>query len=399
MDAKSEAFVLERLKSRIADFTVLVIAHRLATVRHCQQIVLMQNGVVVDQGSHNDLVEKEGPYKQLVNAQTIDATSDATSEKPVVLPSTFGRKEESPVSASTDESDELDDLGSSDDEKGAGSSGVASSLFRVLILSKSSSHLIALGLFAAAVSGGTLLGEAIIFGHLIDILNDSARAASQANFFCLMFFVVALAALLAHCTSGYSFGIVSERLISDIQHSAMRTILVQDMDWFSSTEHSPHHLVSSMSSNAGKLSGLSGPILGTVISATVSVVGGIILAHVVAWKMAIVLLACVPVMLLSGFLRLKVLAKSEDRQQNAYRDATALASEACSNIRTVASLGIESELLHRYEAELDVPYKQNMKYMFFANILLAFSLSITYFIYALAYWWLVRFCSTVFFVS
>ena len=120
-----------------------------------------------------------------------------------------------------------------------------------------------------------------------------------------------------------------------------------------------------------------------------STIGGIILAHVVAWRIAIVLLAAVPIMLLAGFFRLRVLAQTEQRQRHAYNAAAALASEACTGIRTVASLGIEGEVFARYKAALKEPFNQGIKFTVFGNVLLAFSLAVTYFVYALAYWWYV----------
>lgn len=388
MDAKSEALVLSRLQHRTSKCSVLIIAHRLVTVRHCQQILLLESGKVIDEGSHEFLIQREGPYQTLATAQALSNVDESlqiakSDEKASTSAKPLDSQESSPEAGRSSPDQESAPTEVSDN----GPVGLREALIRVLLMSRSNSPLIAIGILAATVSGGTLIGEAVIFGHLVELLNDPAMVSSRASFFCLMFFVVALAAFVAYSTSGFSFGIVSERLISNVQQRAIRTFLAQDIDWFSSTKHSPHHLISSMSADSGKLSGLSGPILGTVVSATVSVIGGIVVAHIVAWKIAIVLLACVPLMLLSGFLRLRILAKTEDRQQHAYRDATATASEACSNIRTIASLGTESEVLKRYKQDLDAPYKQGIKHTVFGNILLAFSLSITYFVYALAYWW------------
>lgn len=234
------------------------------------------------------------------------------------------------------------------------------------------------------------MGEALVFGNLVHILNDRSGAAdlaSQANFFCLMFFVLSLIALAAYSISGSSFGVVSENMILRVQSMSLRTILAQDVAWFSQPNRSPSMLTSKMNTDAGHLSSLSGVILGTLFSVTTSVFGGIILAHIVAWKIAVVLLSAVPVMLVAGFFRLHVLSKAEQRHQTAYNEAAALASEACRAIRTVAALGRERDVLRLYKEAIRGPYKQGLKFTISGNILLAFSLSITYFVYALAYWW------------
>jgi ABC-type bacteriocin/lantibiotic exporter with double-glycine peptidase domain len=145
--------------------------------------------------------------------------------------------------------------------------------------------------------------------------------------------------------------------------------------------------MSRLNSDSGSISGLSGVILGTIFSIVTSVLGGIILAHIVAWKIAIVLLAAVPVMLLAGFLRLRILAISEEHQQTAYNDAAALASEATSSMQIVAVFGLESHFLETYREAIRGPYEEHLRFSVLGNILLAFSLSVTYFVYSLAYWW------------
>lgn len=74
---------------------------------------------------------------------------------------------------------------------------------------------------------------------------------------------------------------------------------MQDIAWFSKPGHSHHNLMSKLSMDSGHISGLSGVILGTFFSISTSVIGGIILAHIVAWKIAIVLLSAVPIVSIS----------------------------------------------------------------------------------------------------
>ena len=53
----------------MADRTVLVIAHRLTTVENADTIVVMKDGQIVDIGSHNDLLKKDGVYTRLYKKQ------------------------------------------------------------------------------------------------------------------------------------------------------------------------------------------------------------------------------------------------------------------------------------------------------------------------------------------
>jgi ABC-type multidrug transport system fused ATPase/permease subunit len=145
--------------------------------------------------------------------------------------------------------------------------------------------------------------------------------------------------------------------------------------------------MSKLNMDSGSISGLSGVILGTIFSIVTSVVGGAILAHIVAWKIAIVLLAAVPIMVFAGYVRLRILALAEEKHQNAYNDAASLASEATSSMQIVAAFGLEGHFLDSYRNAISGPYEEHLRFALFGNVLLAFSLSVSYYVYSLAYWW------------
>ena len=199
--------------------------------------------------------------------------------------------------------------------------------------------------------------------------------------------VLACIALVSYVGSGSAFGVASNRLISRIQGALLQHVLHLDIEWFSKPGRSAHELSSTFAKDTSDLACLSGVALGTILTVITSVFGGIILSHAIAWKIAVVLLVAVPVMIASGYMRLRMLAKSETRHRTKYKEATALAIEACRNRRTVAVLGIEDLILRQYQESLFKPQKNGLVFTMLCNTLLAFPLAITYFVYALAYWW------------
>jgi ATP-binding cassette subfamily B protein len=70
LDAISEQAVHRALKELMQNRTTLVIAHRLATVRDADQIVVMSGGQLLEQGTHDELVENRSAYAQLLQYQT-----------------------------------------------------------------------------------------------------------------------------------------------------------------------------------------------------------------------------------------------------------------------------------------------------------------------------------------
>ena len=70
LDAFGEMVVMENLKEKVFyDKTVVIIAHRLSTVRDADHIIVLENGEVAEQGQHDDLTFRRGAYFQLVRNQ------------------------------------------------------------------------------------------------------------------------------------------------------------------------------------------------------------------------------------------------------------------------------------------------------------------------------------------
>ena len=68
LDPHTEALIQEATASLLRDRTALIIAHRLGTVRRADQILVMDGGRVVQQGTHDRLVEQDGLYRRLIGA-------------------------------------------------------------------------------------------------------------------------------------------------------------------------------------------------------------------------------------------------------------------------------------------------------------------------------------------
>jgi subfamily B ATP-binding cassette protein MsbA len=75
LDSESEALVQSALQNLMAGRTVLVIAHRLSTVRRADRIVVLENGKIADVGSHEQLMQKLGTYRRLYDLQFINLHS------------------------------------------------------------------------------------------------------------------------------------------------------------------------------------------------------------------------------------------------------------------------------------------------------------------------------------
>jgi len=70
LDTINEQKIVSALQNVFKGRTVVVIAHRLSTIQNADQIVVMQNGSIVEIGTHEALVKKKGRYYQLVKSQS-----------------------------------------------------------------------------------------------------------------------------------------------------------------------------------------------------------------------------------------------------------------------------------------------------------------------------------------
>jgi len=72
LDTESEKVVQNALKNLMKNRTSIVIAHRLSTIQEADQIIVLENGKIEEQGTHNELIRADGLYRKLIDMQTFN---------------------------------------------------------------------------------------------------------------------------------------------------------------------------------------------------------------------------------------------------------------------------------------------------------------------------------------
>lgn len=90
LDTESERLIQSSLHALMAGRTSFVIAHRLSTIRHANRIVVLERGQIVEQGRHEELLERSGRYRQMVEVQTAPPPPPPLRPKPGVAAAPAG---------------------------------------------------------------------------------------------------------------------------------------------------------------------------------------------------------------------------------------------------------------------------------------------------------------------
>ena len=413
LDSRTEQRIQKAISRIASGRTMITIAHRLSTITNADNIIVLHRGHIVEQGDHASLMAKDGAYAELVRLQTLASSPEQDAEASSVDTGRQSDQDPSPITENTSDdagwaavdsqekanivtvatstTPDLETADNKDEEPPAPppktlwalARGYAPTLRPHLLV-------ISLALLGASLVGGAFSGEAVIFGNTVGSLNPCkgpSAIRSDGNFYGLLFFVLAIIEFFANVVSWSGFGWVSERIVCTVRVLSFRSLFEQDLQWHQSEGRSPALLLSYITRDGSALAGLSGSVLGTLFSITVNLIAAIILTHIIAWKIALVCLALVPLLLGAGMMELRVLGRFEDRHENAYTKSVDIGVEAVTSITTIAALSLETDTLTTYRRSLRGPRKETRAVTMQASLWQAMTYFLGNLVNALAYWW------------
>ncbi|KKY18115.1 putative abc multidrug transporter mdr1 [Phaeomoniella chlamydospora] len=409
LDTKSEGVVQAALDAAAQGRTTIVIAHRLSTIKHAHNIVVMQQGRIVEQGTHNDLLDKQAAYFNLVQAQRIggDQTeAEDGTETPEAMEEKLERSQSKTSDGlpSEDPEDEKLRLGRTNTSKSvssmvlskkqSGAKNQYSLLYLIGFIAKFNQKemfLMIVGLIFSALSGGGHPTQGILFSKTIVSMSKPAsqysELRSEVNFWCLMYLMLGLVQLLTLAISHGIFSVCSERLIRRARDRAFRTLMRQDVSFFDKDENSTGALTSFLSTETTSLANISASTLGTILSSLTTLLACCIISLAIGWKLALVCISTLPVLLGCGFIRFWIIARFENTQKKNYEGSAAYACENTNAIRTVASLTRELDVWDNYHGLLVVQGRNSLISFAKSSHLYAASQSLILLCSALGFWY------------
>ncbi|KAF5338964.1 hypothetical protein D9611_008824 [Ephemerocybe angulata] len=404
LDTQSEGIVQDALDKAAAGRTTITIAHRLSTVKDADVIYVMGDGLVLEHGTHDELLAKNGAYARLVETQKLRAAQGITGvdndgrdgvwdekvdmdiEKRTLEEIPLGRqKSRHSLASEIIEQKRL--------EKGEGDTkddyGLLYLFKRMGLLVRDQWRHYFFGSIFASMSGFVYPAFGVVFAEGITGFTklDRAERTHYGNRNALWLFIIAIIASVALVLQTYLFAAVAATLTARLRSLGFKAILRQDIEYFDEDENSTGALTSKLSDNPQKVHGLAGITLGAIVQSIATVVAGSILGLVFIWKLGLVGIACTPVVLSTGYIRLRVVVLKDQANKKAHEESAQLACEAAGSIRTVASLTREADCLRLYSESLDIPLKKSNRSFIWSNALYSLSQSFIFFVISLTFWY------------
>jgi len=382
LDPESESVVQEALNKISVGRTTLVIAHKLSTVRNADNIAVISDGVIIEQGNHGTLLNLKGLYETLVAAQELGN------------PGAIGGQQHSTPAITPHETFAEESDGTTAEEGIQSQHGTMGySLVRcvwIMVYEQRSLYLCFFFAFAACITAGaTFPGQAILYSRVLTVFTlPPDEGQRRVNYDSLIFFVIALGNLIAYGTIGITCNIIGQQLTHSYRSEMLANILKQDIEFFDRPENAPGALTAKITSLPSSLQDLLSVDLLAMTIVVVNVISSSVVALVYGWKLGLVMvLGGFPILLAAGYTRIRVEMSLDSRNSERFVESASLASECVLAIKTVSSLTLESQILEKYSDLLGGIVKRSIRSLLWNLWLYALSQSMEFLIMPLGFWY------------
>lgn len=412
LDHESEALVQAALEKAGKGRTTITIAHRLSTIKHADKILAIIDGEVAESGTHDELLQQEGLYYQLVQIQTqIDKQGQLDVSDVVIVAedeneisaqdkllgaslrrvrSKGSRRETNLVvrhsqrdrkmssHSATEAHEEQESIPES--EEGSVQAGVVD----IIRYSAPEWPLLLVGCLAAVVAGLIQPGFSFILSELIRTFSVVDRGEQRNRTNILGYIVLGIAVLVAVSRVLIEYCICKSGayLTSRLRKLTFESIINQDMEYFDSPNNQVGSIASKLAGDASLVQGATGSKIGQLLEGFSTITCALVIAFVFGWKLALVVVSFLPLMIAAGLMQGKVMAGAALKEKSQLQRASKMCSESVDNIRTVASLGRERFFVDKFDECIELNKRSNRKKSLLFGFAYSIANSVMYFAYA-----------------
>ncbi|WVZ69166.1 hypothetical protein U9M48_017999 [Paspalum notatum var. saurae] len=409
LDVESERIVQEALNRIMVDRTTLVVAHRLSTVRNADCISVVQQGKIVEQGSHDELIlNPEGAYSQLIRLQESQEEEEQKLDRRMSDPRSKSRslslkRSISRGSAGNSSRHSLtlpfgmpgsvellessDANGENNKEQAHDSEAKKAPMGRLASLNKPETPILLLGSLAAGVHGVLFPMFGLTISNAIKTFYEPAhQLRKDSSFWGLMCLVLGIVSILSIPVEYFLFGVAGGKLIERVRALSFQSIVHQEVAWFDDPKNSSGALGAKLSVDALNVRRLVGDNLALAVQVTATLLAGFVIAFVADWKLTLIILCAMPLSGAQGYAQVKFLKGFSQDAKLLYEDASQVATDAVSSIRTVASFCAEKRVMTIYNHKCEASKNQGVRTGMVGGLGFGFSFMMMYLTYALCFY-------------
>ncbi|KAL1914585.1 uncharacterized protein VTP21DRAFT_8116 [Calcarisporiella thermophila] len=367
LDTASEKLVQEALKSASKNRTTLIIAHRLSTVREADWIIVIENGKIVEQGTHAQLMTKGGIYMAYVRKQQLKDDEDTKDENYIDSPFKMASKIDQENKPSI--INNLKDNNKLTKTVGVDIYSEKRPIYRTLRMMSPEWILIGLATLGGFIIGAVYPIHGLFIGRIVDVFGLPADQVEGATrFWSLLYVALAIISFIASLLRDGVTLFCGERFVRRLRAQTFRNLLRQEIAFFDHPEHTTSVLTYRLAKDATEISELPKLVIVDGGSAISALFFGLLIAFKYGWKLTLALLPVMPLIIGSLLFRLKSLNGFSGKVEKEYRLAGRVAGEAIREIRTIASLAAEDVFEKKYAEYCQVPHSFAMKKAFITSI-------------------------------
>ncbi|KAK4873211.1 hypothetical protein RN001_015240 [Aquatica leii] len=379
LDASSEAIVQAAFEVTKLKCTTIIIAHRLSTIKQADRILVLSEGQIQEEGTHEELLQNKSVYYDMVMAQLSQEdvnhkSSVSTNLEVLELP-----KEK--IDEPKENSLKIDFSKVTAQNKQLN----ITSIWTIMKYNLPEWWAITLGCVSSLANGAGTPVYAIIFGKMINVLvsNDHVYIENQTAFYTYMFLAIAVILGFASLFQTYTFGLAGEKLTRRLRSKMFQSYLSQDMSYFDHTENSVGTLCSNLSKEAASVQGATGQRIGTILTSLSTVVFAVGISFLYEWRVTLVSLCTAPFLIAGYYWKAKLNTQDDAKNYKTLQHSTKIAVEAINEIRTVASLGCEKRFYQLYLREISLYQQKFIRNSHYHGIIYGLSRGLLFFAYAI----------------
>jgi len=385
LDGQSEALIqatLDRIgQTGVGDgaLTTVAIAHRLRTVRNSDTIFVMKGGLIIERGSHDDLMKLTGGlYQALASAQETRG----------------GQQSSGPEEAATAENNQVavvkvvEEEAKGEDKAAAEKlPGVTSSLGRLLQFNKPEWPFYIPGIIGAMGHGAASPLQGFLLVTVLDSLLAPREVMKEDVTRTVIGWVI-LAILLLLCTAMEfaSFGILSEAMTARLRVAILENVFRQEVGFHDDPSHTPGLIGTALQLWAYRVKNFNSAVQATT-NIIASLGTGLTIAFVGSWRMTLVMLAAIPVLAIANSIQFAFMLGGTSLANENMKVAQQVVSDSVQNARTVHAIGMAKSLHQDFEEHIQQATKGYGLKSLISGVAFGFSLSAPCFVITFGFWY------------